>query len=510
MNENDIETPAGVELYDTYDHDTHRRLIYEDVKSKFQTAFPVSRNGLRVDVADVDYVDPERWSLKEQKEALLKDKYLARRLAGTVTLTDEATGEVLDSRKMSLLRVPFLTERGTFVHGGNDYVSIAQQRLLPGVYTRRKNNGELESQFNVRRGTGNAFRVAFEPQAAQYKLNINQANLHLYSVLKDVGVGDDELEGAWGKEILEANRAKYNSKALDSAFERIVPYSVKKELGEEPDGGYPREAKAAAVKAAFDKAMLNSRVVRKNLPGLVGRKMAAMSMDPAVAAALRKTKAHSAMAKAAAAFSMEDERDEAGDSYVGVGPGGLVDASARLLAVNRGEADTDDRDNLQFKRYYRTHKLLSERVAMDAGKLRNSLLNRLSKTRSLKSIPPFYFDSYMTGHIIGNSLSSPVEETNPLQLADQHSRSTLMGQGGIGDTAAITEDAQSVNPSIFGFISAAEGPESERAGIDTRLSTGTKVGSDGRLYQRFYDRRAGRMRWMSPEDLDGLVVKLPD
>lgn len=85
-----------------------------------------------------------------------------------------------------------------------------------------------------------------------------------------------------------------------------------------------------------------------------------------------------------------------------------------------------------------------------------------------------------------------------------------MGPGGIGSADAVTEDAQSIAADQFGFIAPLSGPESERAGIDTRFAYGTKLGSDGRLYQRFYDRRKKKQRWMSPEDLDGLVVKLPD
>lgn len=51
---------------------------------------------------------------------------------------------------------------------------------------------------------------------------------------------------------------------------------------------------------------------------------------------------------------------------------------------------------------------------------------------------------------------------------------------------------------------------SERAGIDVRVAYGAKLGSDGRLYQKFYDRHTKRNRWMSASDLDGLTVKLPD
>ena len=51
---------------------------------------------------------------------------------------------------------------------------------------------------------------------------------------------------------------------------------------------------------------------------------------------------------------------------------------------------------------------------------------------------------------------------------------------------------------------------SEKIGIDVRAAWGSKIGSDGKPYQKFFNRRTGKYQWMSPEDLDGLTVKLPD
>jgi hypothetical protein len=62
------------------------------------------------------------------------------------------------------------------------------------------------------------------------------------------------------------------------------------------------------------------------------------------------------------------------------------------------------------------------------------------------------------------------------------------------------------NKTTSGFWSG----NSERAGVDVRMTSGTKVGSDGRLRQRFKDLRTGEIRWLSPRDLVGKSVKIPD
>lgn len=357
-----------------------------------------------------------------------------------------------------------------------------------------------------------------------------------------------------------------------------------------------------------------------------------------------------------------DDDDE--EEYVPVGTKGLIAASQKLLAVNRGIDHTDDRDSLMFKRFMSTDKLLSEGVKLDSGRIRGAIVPLIARHKNLKAIGPFVFDNYMEKFLTGNPLSSPLEEINPLHLLEQSRRSTQMGPGGIGSDQAITTAAQAIRTDQFGFIDPLAGPEclgrftsvftskgwipimdvfydtllacnidgrlefhkptnivkyhytgdmirgehsnismhvtpnhrvyyatdpqkdwsgiqvkfasdiygeririptmddrvdvnnnipdiiiesshwskepyddlvycatvpgsklfvrgspetqgfwtgnSERIGIDVRCAWGSKIGSDGKLYQKFYDRRSGKLRWLSPEDLDGLTVKLPD
>ena len=204
---------------------------------------------------------------------------------------------------------------------------------------------------------------------------------------------------------------------------------------------------------------------------------------------------------------LEDDEDD--EEYIPVGIGGLMAASEKLLAVNRGIDKPDERDSLIFKRFMTTDRLLAERIDMDADRTRMKIMPAIAKQRSLKSMPPFVFDHYMEGFLLGNPLSTPLEEINPLHLIEQSRRVTQMGPGGIGSDNAVTEDMQNIHPSQFGFISTLEGPESEKAGIDTRMAWGTRIGSNGKLYQLFKDRISGKMKWMSPSDLDGKVLGLP-
>lgn len=202
--------------------------------------------------------------------------------------------------------------------------------------------------------------------------------------------------------------------------------------------------------------------------------------------------------------------DDDFDSYTPVGIDGILAATEKLLAVNRGIEDPDDRDSLQNDRVHTTDMLLAERIRMDKDQLRKKVLWHAARHGTLKGLHPFAFDSYGIGLISGNQMSQPLEEINPLHIAEQARRMTKMGPGGVGDPQAVTEGMQAVNASQFGFIDTVSGPESNLAGLDVRLSTGARVGSDRRLYQRFKNSKTGKIHWMSPEDLIGAAVKIPD
>lgn len=258
--------PPGVKLTDWDDFDAHRDAIYTQAREAMLKKFPQSYGGVRLELHDLDYEDPPRVSLADQKRALLTNKFLHRRLRGTWRMFDDKTGDLLEERRSTVMKVPVLTERGTFIHGGNEYTTLHQARLMPGVFTRRKATGELETHFNVRRGTGSSFRVHLEPESGLFKLDIGQSSLRLYSLLKDIGVSDEELEKRWGPELLQTNRDKYDARVFDKAYQRLV---------RQPKPDATREEKAQAIREAMTRARMDRRVVERTLPNLFNRKVAA-------------------------------------------------------------------------------------------------------------------------------------------------------------------------------------------------------------------------------------------
>jgi hypothetical protein len=262
------EEPEGVKLRGFSDFKGLRQDIYDGVLDQVKESFPVSYGGVRLELDDLAYADDEDFSLSAQKAAILQDKFMGRRLRGTFRLYDDKTDEQLDESTLTLMKVPHLTDRGTFIHGGNEYVSMMQSRLIPGAYSRRQANGELETQFNVRSGTGAAFRVAMNPKDAQFRMRIKQSNLHLYSLLHDLGVPDETLKDTWGEEVLAVNKAKYDRRVFDKAYQRLLPAYAQ-------EAGIDHEGKKKAIIEALERSKVNKNVLQRNLPNLFERRKAA-------------------------------------------------------------------------------------------------------------------------------------------------------------------------------------------------------------------------------------------
>ena len=509
--------PKGVELIDPDDVPTRRRLVFDAVKREMEKSFPAERGGVRLEADKLEWADPEEIDPDEQKKVLLRGGTLARRLRGTLRLRDQE-GKVLDEKRVTLLRVPYMTGEGTFVHGGNDYTVASQSRLVPGVFTRVRKNGQLETQFNVRAGTGRQTRVSFEPRTMQYKVRVGGANLHLYSLLRELGYGDGQLAERWGTTVLDANAGKRDSRVLDKAWRKLVPSWKREENADE-------DVKREQVREALNRAELHATTAKLNLPNMFSRAKAAAWRGAALEnaraglrAALRGRPEPEVMLELLKKARKEKEpegrrefvADMGEEEYVPMGADGLLSASEKLLAVNQGVAEPDVRDVMANERVYMPHDIMAERVRLDHGHARRKLLSRVARAGNLNGVAPYAFDDYTVGMFRDHPLAQPIEGLNPMQILDQLRRVSKMGPGGVGDPNAVTAGMQAVHPSQFGFIDVLSGPESELAGLDTRLAWRARLGSDRRVYQLVRDRKLGKRRWVSAEDLRHATLKLPE
>ena len=446
--------PAGVKLRSFIDAPATRTAIMDNVLEAVKNRFPIEDDDVRLELKDVKYEGPTSYTLEQQKQALLGNRRLGCSIAGTWRLTDKKTGQVLDERRDGIIRVPYYTDRGTIINNGNEYTVISQARLSPGVYVRRKQNGELESQFNVANGLG--FRIGLNKETGALNMSVGQGHVPLYPILRAMCVSDEDIRKSWGNEVTTVNAGKFDPRAIDKVYARYA--------GRKADPNLPPTEKAKFISEALAGSGLDPDVVVRTL-GL--------------------------------------------ENVTGVTGQVMLRAAQKLLNINRGAEDPDERDNPRFSRYYGVEDMMRERIDKDAGRLTKSMLFRAKRDRSLARIGRNALAPYLDTFLSGSGLAMPGEEANPLSILTQQSRITRLGEGGISSPDLVTPEARNVQGDYLGYVDFISGPESFGIGIDVRAALGTMKGSDHRLYNKMMDLRTGKTRYVALDDAASHTVAFP-
>jgi DNA-directed RNA polymerase beta subunit len=449
-------SPLPAHLRDFDDTDKTRELIYSGALDAVSKRFPVEDDEYRIELHKPRYTGVHTYTLEQQKQALMKERRLTTPITGTWKLVHKPTGAVLDEREDVVMHIPYYTQRGTFIHGGNEYSIVNQARLRPGVYIRRQRTGEIEGHVNVKSGTGKPFRVQLEPNTGVFKLHVGQSNVPLYPLLRAVGVTDQQLIKAWGADLVTANIKKQDTRSIAKLYERFAGYRAEPGIDEAGQTKYLRDSLPL-----FE---LDEDVNARTL-GLTGAK--------------------------------------------GVTPDVLLRMTSKMLGVSRGEEDPDDRDSPQFSHIYGVEDLIRERIDKDAGKLTQSMLRKVRRSRDLQSVHRGALNAYLDSLLLGSGLAMPLEETNPLHTLEQLNRITKLGEGGIGSAEAITDEARDVNSGQFGFVDPITGPEGMNIGIDVRAAYRTFKGNDNNMYAEFNDVGTGKPVYLRPDEAAARVIAFP-
>jgi DNA-directed RNA polymerase beta subunit len=421
-----------------------RQFIYDGLLDSVKKRFPVENDDYRVELTNVRYTGPQSYTLKQQKDALMKNRKLQTAMSGTWRLIDKKTNKVIDERDDVVMQVPYYTDRGTIINNGNEYTVVNQSRLRPGVYARRKTSGEYEAQFNVKPGTGPGFRIEMSPDTGVFTMSIGQGHIPLYPVLKGIGVDDKTIAKYWGNDLALVNAKKHDSQAMKRLYGRLAGRKANPLANELEMQSFVRDALA--------RSEVDSDVVQRTM-GLEG--------------------------------------------VNGITPQLLLRASQKVLNISRGDEQEDKRDSPRFSNVYSIEDFLKERVDKDSGKLSQQLLWRAKRDRNLGRIPRAALNPYIEHFLNGTGLALPGEEANPISNYVQMNRITKMGQGGIGSDDAITMDARDVQGDYLGFVDPVAGPESARAGVDVRAASNTFKGNDGQLYSKMLNLRTGKNEYVS-------------
>jgi DNA-directed RNA polymerase subunit beta len=432
-----------------------RSNIFNQALTSAQSIEPIRNDLYTLQLSDVNYAGPERFTKADQKKAVLSGGTLARKMVGTWTLLDNKTQQPVSTRQATLASVPYLTDSGTFVNKGVEYTLAHQMRLRPGVFTRQKENGELEAHVNTLPGKGRSHRYYLDPQTGVFQIQIGQAKIPLMPLLKTLGVQEKTLRETWGNEIAAANMQQGDAGTLDKLYSRLVY---------KPDGNADQLAKIKAIAEEFNKTELDEEVTTRTL----------------------------------------------GKPYKNLTPDAIMDITKKLIAVNRREAESDDRDSMTYQQVFGPEDLLAERFVKDKSTLRQMLWKATAK-KSLDHIPSGVFNKSLQAALIGSGLGSSLEEINPAEIFDHQARVTRLGEGGIGSLDAVPAESRSVQPSHFGFIDYLRTPESGKVGVDMRFAEGARKAGTGvkTFVVPVKNIKTGKTEYRSPQELADVPLVFP-
>ena len=254
---NSLPATTSLTTRDFTDYKQTRSNIEQNVFDAVMSQFPLVNSRYTVKLTKPKFDFDSSFSLSDQKSALLKKRSLYKNLTGHLQMVDNETGQVVDAtdRAVTLARVPYMTDRGTFINKGNEYTVTNQSRLMEGVYARQRKSGEYEAHFNTVPGGGQGFRLVLDPKTAKFYVNIGQGKAPIFPVLKALGVTKEEFTGLFGEEIAAKN-LNYSVHELRKLYEKITHNEAKDLTDEELMTG---------VKEALANTRLSSQVTRITL-----------------------------------------------------------------------------------------------------------------------------------------------------------------------------------------------------------------------------------------------------
>jgi len=391
--------------------------------------------------------------IASQKKARLRGRTWSVPIYADFSLVDKETGTVVDSvKKLKLIGLPKITRRFSYIVDGTEYQSDNQWRLKSGVYSRVKANGGLEAQFNLSKGRG--FRMAFSPEKKRFMLNYGTTNIQLLPVLQAMGVSDEEIRSVWGESL-------YAKSVSDKKRGELV------KLAKSLDRRFEGKTDVEATPVILDK--LKQTELRKDTTEIT-----------------------------------------LGAPFSKVEGGTLLAASDRLLAINKGDREPDNRDSLRFKELWSIEDHLPERILNSSKRIEFKIKNNLDRKDSVKSIvTPDIFNVPVKAYFTSTSLSQQPNQTNPIDMVGGFLRTTILGTGGISSDLAISDDAKLIDSSHLGFLDPIHTPEGKRSGISGHLSLGvSKIGNNPTI--RVFSTASGKYENRSPADLSGKAVAFPD
>jgi len=431
-------------------------LIANSVIKNINSIYPIEVNDKNISVSNLevtgwDQADPKNFHQIALAKA--KDKTYGVSIMGDVELKKD--GKVIEKKRMKLATIPVMTADGTFTVAGSQYSIDKQLRLKPSVYSRIKQNGEVEAHVNPDGFKQLRFKV--DPQSKKLTVNVNQANINAIPILRILGINDTEIKKSFGADIYDANiKAIKNNDAeeIKRFFKSVRPHDEIPETHEEM---------ASTLSEALKKARLDPKVTKITL----------------------------------------------GHPYEHLDGRSFLRGFEKVINISRGQEQPDDRDALSFKSIHSVEDFIGERIDKSKNKIKFDIENKLKKNDDLASIVNSgHLNQHIFSFFNSAALSEIPSQINPLSIINAHYKTTITGEGGIENEQSIMPESQALHPSHMGFLDPLNTPESAKIGVTLNMTVAAnKVGNE--LHTKMFNVKTKKPELVSAIDAWNHYVALP-
>jgi DNA-directed RNA polymerase subunit beta' len=408
-----------------------------------------------------DSLDPN--DFESQLKAKDNEQTWGIPIKAQVQLVDNKTKTVIGKpTTLQVAKLPKMTSRFSFIVDGGEYQVDHLLKLRSGVYTRIRRNGDLVSEFMLRKGGNKNFDLELDRKHSLIKFTPKRGSAHIpvYPLMKVMGVSDDQMEQMWGKQVFATNKIQSEEgveKALRKFYEKTGGESKTPTMDEVRNHVYQY----------FDDTQLLPETTKVTL----------------------------------------------GKPFEKVNGDALLHAVGKLIKLERKEVEPDDRDSLVFKEAVHVEDFVPEKLFKSRHKIFAKVRNTLYKDSASEILQggDLFNRPIKEFFTQGGNVSERSEQTNPVQMLSGNFKTTLIAKdfGGIKDADKLGDEMRTVNPSHFGFLDPMHTPESERTGITLHLGSGVrKEGTE--LKAPIYDLKQGKHRTASVPEFHQATVVLPD
>lgn len=403
------------------DDQVKRHVISEAVKQSLLEHFPIEGKNKILSIDSVDIPEPD-FTIDDEYNAKYNNKTLSVPVYASVLLKDKQ-GNILDKKeKFKIMDLPMFTKRGTFLVNGHEYNISIQNRVRPGIYPQKTEAGEIEGTINAAKGLPASPKLTLDPKTGIFKFKIKTSEVPLLPILHAAGITDDEIRKSWGDNLFEANKNSVSQRVYDTTLKNVAS----KLTGKTPINS---EQAKELIRNQFSQVVLDAEINKKTIN--------------AETASLDKT--------------------------------ALLNATQKLVKINRGEEEPVNRDSLQFKDFLWVDDFLKERIKLEARKFKPKIAKSVDRADSIdNAITPSMLTNAIHTLFTNTSLSELSDQYNPLDMESSLDKVTSLGEGAITNLRAAKESSRALNQSSMGVLDPIQTPESEKIGLVLHLTSGAK------------------------------------